>query len=200
MRNKYNINELIKIYPDYIGFNFFKESIRYVGDDFDPSITENIPAGIKKAGIFVKEDIDSVYEKCSIFNLDLVQLHGGETADYCRQLYSKGIKLIKVFNIGDSFDFSCLTPFSQYCEYFLFDTACNTYGGSGKKFKWGVLKGYDNRKPLFLSGGIDIEDADPIKNIESLDIHAVDINSRFEKEPGIKDINKINKFIQALKY
>ena len=200
MRDESNINELIKISPDYIGFNFFKGSLRYVGKDFDPSFTDGIPGNIKKVGVFVSEDIDSVCENGSIYNLDLVQLHGGENADYCRQLYYRGITLIKVFSIKKGFDFTCLSDFEPYCRYFLFDTVCRTYGGSGKKFNWDILKGYNNNKPVFLSGGIDLADAEQIKNIKDLDIHAVDINSRFENKPGIKDINKIKEFIQILKY
>jgi phosphoribosylanthranilate isomerase len=199
MRDESNINKLVMIAPDFIGFNFYQESARYVGKDFNPGIINSIPADIKKVGVFVKEDMDSVYEKCKTYSLDLAQLHGGETVDQCRELYSKGISLIKVFNVGNKFDFSVLDAFKQYCKYFLFDTTCKTYGGSGRKFNWDILEVYDNSKPLFLSGGIGIEDAELIKKLKNLSIHAVDINSRFETEPGIKDINKIKKFIQILK-
>jgi len=181
MRDETNIKELVKISPDYIGFNFYPESQRYIGEDFDPGISCNIPENISKVGVFVNAGKDSIVQKHKMFKLNLIQLHGCETADFCRQLFIQGIHVIKVFNV-------------------LFDTKCKTYGGSGRKFNWDILQGYNNEIPVLLSGGIDIDDINSIKNIKNVNICAVDINSRFETEPGIKDIFKIKKFIQKLKY
>jgi len=200
MRDETNIKELVKISPDYIGFNFYPESQRYIGEDFDPGISCNIPENISKVGVFVNAGKDSIVQKHKMFKLNLIQLHGCETADFCRQLFIQGIHVIKVFNVDDKFDFSGVEPYKPYCKYFLFDTKCKTYGGSGRKFNWDILQGYNNEIPVLLSGGIDIDDINSIKNIKNVNICAVDINSRFETEPGIKDIFKIKKFIQKLKY
>jgi phosphoribosylanthranilate isomerase len=200
MRDETNIKELVGISPDYIGFNFYPQSLRYTGAEFDPGITDNIPENIGKVGIFVNAGKNDIVTKHKVYGLNFVQLHGGEPVDLCRQLFNRGIQVIKVFNVDEEFDFYSLKPFKPYCEYFLFDTKCKTYGGSGKKFNWDILKDYDNEKPVFLSGGIDIDDISSIKNIKNINICAVDINSRFETEPGIKDIIKIKKFIQRLKY
>jgi len=200
MRDKSNIQELVKISPDFVGFIFYHGSKRYVGRYFDPAIMNIIPANTGKVGVFVDEEIDSVCKKSDIYGLDLVQLHGRETAEYCRQLHARGVPLMKVFGIDEEFDFTALEPFKPSCKYFLFDTLCESFGGSGKKFNWDILERYDNSKPVFLSGGIGPDDAETIKKIKDINVHAVDINSRFEICAGLKDISKIKEFIHILKY
>jgi phosphoribosylanthranilate isomerase len=199
MRDESNIRELVKIHPDYIGFIFYSGSERFAGDNFDLRILEYIPESINKVGVFVKADIDYIFEKINTFGLNLIQLHGGESSEFCRELSHSGIPVIKVFSINEGFNFKSVNPFKAFCNYFMFDTECRTYGGSSRKFDWDRLNQYDNEKPVFLSGGIGPEDADSIKNLGNLNIHAVDINSRFEKEPGLKDILKIRKFIEKIK-
>lgn len=200
MRDESNIRELVKIHPDYIGFIFYSKSERFVGENFDLKVLDYIPESINKVGVFVKASKDYILEKLKIFKLNLIQLHGGESSEFCRDLSYKGIRIIKVFSINEEFNFNTINPFKAYCKYFLFDTECSTYGGSSMKYNWNILSKYDNEKPFFLSGGIGNKDTDLIKDLKNLNIHAVDINSRFEKEPGLKDISKIRKFIKNLKY
>ncbi len=200
MRDESNILELAGVHPDYIGFIFYPESERFVGENFNPGILEHIPESINKVGVFVKASKEYILEKLNIFRLNLVQLHGGESSEFCRELSSIGIPVIKVFSVIEEFNFNTTNPFKAYCKYFMFDTQCTTYGGSSMKYNWNILSGYDNEKPFFLSGGIGPEDIGSIRDLKDLNIHAVDINSRFEKKPGLKDISKIRKFIKNLKY
>ncbi len=199
MRDESNIKALVKVNPDYIGFIFYSGSERYVGDNFDTGILDFIPDSIYRVGVFVNADKNYVFEKVKAFGLNLIQLHGGESADFCRELSHDGIPVIKVFGINEGFDFNSVIPFKPFCKYFMFDTECRTYGGSSRKFDWDSLNKYDNEKPVFLSGGIGPEDADSINGLYNLNIHAVDINSRFEKAPGLKDISQVRKFIKKIK-
>jgi phosphoribosylanthranilate isomerase len=199
MRDESNIRELVGIHPDYIGFIFYSGSERYVGNNFDKGILDYIPDSIYKVGVFVKADKNYIIERTKTYGLNLIQLHGGESAEFCREVSHNGIPIIKVFSINEGFDFNSVIPFKQFCKYFMFDTECRTYGGSSRKFNWDSLNQYDNEKPVFLSGGIGPEDADSVKELDNLNIHAVDINSRFEKAPGLKDISQIRKFIKNIK-
>lgn len=200
MRDESNIRELVKVHPDYIGFIFYSKSERFVGENFNLKVLDYLPESIYKVGVFVKASKDYILEKLNTFRLDLIQFHGGESPEFCRDLHDKGIPIIKVFSVNEEFDFNVINPFKAYCKYFMFDTECSTYGGSSMKYNWNIFNRYDNEKPFFLSGGIGLEDSDSIKELKNLNIHAVDINSRFEKEPGLKDISKIRKFIKNLKY
>lgn len=199
MRDVSNIRNLVKLHPDYIGFIFYSGSERFVGDNFDLGILDYIPESIKRVGVFVKAGKDYILDKTDTFGLSLIQLHGGESSAFCRELSHTGIPIIKVFSINEGFNFDSINPFKPSCKYFMFDTECKTYGGSSRKFNWNSLSQYDNEKPVFLSGGIGPEDADPIKELNNLNIHAVDINSRFEEAPGLKNISKIAEFIKKIK-
>ena len=195
MSDAANVRELVKLSPDYIGFIFYAQSKRFVGEDFDESVISVIPSNILKVGVFVNAEVDYIKQKIKKYNLDLVQLHGDETPDFCRIIKQDGISIIKTFSIDEDFNFKIIDSYKPYCEYFLFDTKSPDYGGAGKKFDWNILLNYDNEKPVFLSGGIDNGDIEEIKKISlKLNIHAIDINSRFELKPGLKDILKIKQF------
>ena len=198
MRDLENIHQLIDASPDYIGFIFYPKSKRYVGTDFDAKITQSIPSSIKKVGVFVNEDIDVLISACQKYKLDFVQLHGGESVAYCQKVYENNINIIKVFSIEEQFDFNEIKAFQAYITYVLFDTKCKEYGGSGEKFNWKIIENYKLSTPLFLSGGIDIDDVDDIKKIQNLNIHAIDINSKFEIEPALKDVEKVDSFIKTM--
>jgi phosphoribosylanthranilate isomerase len=193
MKYEDNIRQLVKLNPDYIGFNFYTRSKRYVGNKFDASIAAGIPKRIKKVGIFVNSKEEYIKEKIRRFKLDYVQLHGKESPEFCRRL-SKYAKVIKAFGVDEHFDFNILGDYKPYVEYFLFDTKTTRYGGSGKKFNWGLLK-KDINKPFFVSGGIDSGEIAEILNLKSLilNLTGIDINSKFEIKPGLKDIEKIKK-------
>ena len=199
MRNIENVKELVRINPDYIGFIFYPDSKRFVGDNPDISLFNSIPENIKKVGVFVNYTKDSIIENTDKYKLDLVQLHGNESSEFCKELKSQiDAKIIKAFSVDEKFDFQTLNEYKSVCDYFLFDTKTESYGGSGKQFDWNILTKYDNEIPFILSGGIDLEHSKKIRELKNLNIHAIDINSRFEIEPGIKNIDKIKQFKNEL--
>ena len=199
MRDEENIRQLVKLKPDYIGFIFYPESKRYIGDNFDVKILEKIPAGINRVGVFVNELIENVINMAEIFDLDYVQLHGDEPPEYCCELKEMNMSVIKAFGLSDNFDFEKIMNYDSCCDYFLFDTQSSQHGGSGTKFNWNLIYNYDFPKPFFLSGGIGLGDIPEIHKIDQTYLYAIDINSRFEIEPGLKDIPAISKFISILK-
>jgi phosphoribosylanthranilate isomerase len=199
MRDKSNIRELVRVHPDYIGFIFYGASPRFVGEDLNPSVLDYIPESISRVGVFVNADKDYILQKINLYALKFIQLHGGESPAFCREMSDEGIAVIKAFHIGAEFDFNTVNPFKPWCKYFLFDTKCSSFGGSGRKFQWDIFEKYDNEIPVFLSGGIGVDDTGLIRELDYLNLHAVDINSRFEKSQGIKNIQEIRKFIRELK-
>jgi phosphoribosylanthranilate isomerase len=197
MKDPENIRELITLNPDYIGFILYPGSKRYLGDHYQ--LNMDIPANIKRVGVFVNELIDRVLFWINRLGLNYVQLHGDEAPEYCRELYSMKISVIKAFGIGQDFDFSILKAYEPYCGHFLFDTKTLQRGGSGESFDWDLLKAYNYSTPLILSGGIGPEDATAIRDISGLPLHAVDVNSRFELSPGIKNMELLEKFFNELR-
>ena len=219
---KYNTAEVATLQPDYLGFIFYDKSPR----NFAGTIPE-LPNDIKKVGVFVDEDIDVIIQKIEKYGLDAIQLHGKESPDYCRELkkychaeldakcinndemlnqvqHDKSIETIKVFSIKDEFDFSVLKNYEDVCDYFLFDTKGKLPGGNGYTFNWNVLKDYPSTKPYFLSGGIGLDELEMIKNFKesaaSKYCYAIDVNSKFEIEPGLKHIEELEKFKDELQH
>ena len=193
-----NIKSIADLKPDYMGFIFYEKSKR----NFEGIIPE-LPKGIKKTGVFVNEYIDIVVSLVEEYQLEAIQLHGDESVDYIKELkkHLKNIEIIKVFGIKDDFDFSLLEPYLEEVDQFLFDTKGKERGGNGVKFDWSVLEKYPFSKPFFLSGGIGLEDAPIIKEIQNLGlpISAIDINSRFETKPGFKNIEALKSFKKKLR-
>ncbi|WP_281635358.1 phosphoribosylanthranilate isomerase [Flavobacterium marginilacus] len=188
MKYPENILEVGSLLPDYMGFIFWEKSARY----FDGILPE-LPKSIKKTGVFVNETIPIILEKTEKYNLQTIQLHGHESAAFCLELKTKSdtsIEIIKVFSADENFDFSVLEPFEAVCDYFLFDTKGKLPGGNGTTFDWRILEKYPSTKPFFLSGGIGIEELYAVTEIlkTNLPIYAIDINSKFEIEPGLKNI------------
>ena len=199
MKERENIQALLELNPDYIGFIFYVRSKRFVGGQFDPSVTAIVPADTGKVGVFVNADPDDIIQKTDQYGLDYAQLHGNESAAYCAKLAKKGIQIIKAFSVDDKLSFSGMNEYDDCCRYFLFDTRTPSVGGSGKKFNWEVMKDYVFTKSFFLSGGIGPDDAGVIAGLSHLNIHALDINSRFELSPGKKDIVMIKIFIEQIR-
>lgn len=198
MKNLENIQGLVKVRPDFIGYIFYPKSKRYVGLIPDKRIFE-IESQINKVGVFVNTSIDEIMNALKNFNLDFIQLHGDETVELCEQLFHKGVKVIKAFQITEDFDFSILNDYVNVSDYFLFDTKTDSYGGSGRKFNWKVLEKYKLKHPFFLSGGIALEDVEEIIVFRHESLFAIDINSRFEDENGLKKIEQINEFKYSYK-
>ena len=191
MKYPENILEVGALLPDYMGFIFWEKSARY----FD-RIIPALPKSIKKVGVFVNEKEEEILTKIKRYDLQAVQLHGNESVEFCVNLKNKiesTIEIIKVFSVDDAFDFKVLKPFEDVCDYFLFDTKGKLPGGNGTAFDWKVLENYPSTKPFFLSGGIGMEEIEGVKEIlkTNLPIYTIDINSKFEIEPGLKNIKRL---------
>lgn len=206
MKYQDNIQQLAKLQPDYLGFIFYEKSPRF----FQGQIPD-LPESIKKIGVFVNATIDQVMDKVRQYDLSGIQLHGSESTEYCHDLknelqtaFEKSTIaitpiIIKVFSIKDTFDFSSLKAYESWVDYFLFDTKGALPGGNGYAFNWELLKGYPSQKPFFLSGGIGMQQLEAIKNIDpKLPVHAIDINSQFEQQPGLKNSALVKEFINQL--
>ncbi len=190
-----NTTEVSKLEPHYLGFIFWKSSKRCF-----EGIMPKLPKHIKKVGVFVNETIAETTNKINSHQLNLVQLHGNETPEYCTKLkqLNPDIKIIKVFSIKNDFNFKNVTPFETVCDFYLFDTKGKLPGGNGYSFDWSVLNDYPSTKPYFLSGGIGLNDTAKInefKNTKAANFcYALDINSKFEIEPGLKHIDALQEF------
>ena len=190
---KHNTLEVAALQPDYLGFIFHQDSPRSFDDDV-PELSENI----KRVGVFVDKTVEFIVGQIEKHELDLVQLHGHESPEVCKLLRSANVEVIKVFSIKNEFDFSVLTPYEDACNYFLFDTKGKLPGGNGYTFDWSVLNDYPSSKPFFLSGGIGLDQIENIREFKSSPAstycYALDVNSKFEIEPGLKDIEELKKF------
>jgi len=199
-----NIQEVAALRPDYLGFIFYEKSKR----NFFGIIPE-LPESIKKTGVFVNSTVNEVLSKIIQYDLKAVQLHGDETVDFVKELRQAAlisdsqndIEIIKVFGIMGSFNFEILTPYIQVVDYFLFDTKGKERGGNGITFDWKVLSDYPFSKPFFLSGGIGLEQLKEIEKIRktNLPLYAVDVNSKFELEAGLKSVENIQRFKNEIK-
>ena len=220
MRNAENISSLLGLKPDFVGFIFYDKSKRFV-KDFPPI---KFPSTIKKVGVFVNETIEEILNKVHTYKLDGIQLHGDESVEYCEELakmvtersrsdkefknvisttLNHQIEIIKAFSVSDDFDFSTTEEYQDHCDYLLFDTKGKDYGGNGLKFNWEILQQYKGNTPYFLSGGIGLDDKNELVSFlrrpESYRCHVIDVNSRFEDSPGLKNIEKLKEFKNILR-
>ncbi|WP_185871271.1 phosphoribosylanthranilate isomerase [Blattabacterium cuenoti] len=193
---KHNLQKIYNLFPDFIGFIFYSNSPRFVGDNF---FHKKSNQKIFKVGVFVNEFEDNVIKINKNNKLDFVQLHGKENVSYCERLFKKGLKIIKAFRINNLFFFKKIEEYIPFCNYFLFDSDSIHYGGSGKKFNWLKLNEYDFKTPFFLSGGIGMEDLNLIKKFSHPKMFGIDINSKFEIYPGNKNIELLNTFIKKIR-
>ncbi|MEJ7558061.1 MAG: phosphoribosylanthranilate isomerase [Pedobacter sp.] len=201
MRDSENIREVSLLRPDFMGFIFYPYSKRFVGG-LDPLVLSQLPENIAKVGVFVNHDLIEVVQIAERYHLNLLQLHGDESANYVvalkQQLAGSDVKIMKAFGVDEKFNFSALDNYQAAVDYFLFDTQTSEYGGSGQHFNWDLLKRYTLDNPYFLSGGIGLESLESLKKIDDKRLFAVDVNSKFELEPGMKDINKLDEFKKQL--
>lgn len=195
-----NIQEVATLKPDYMGFIFYDGSPR----NFNGKLSK-ISDDIIMTGVFVNATIDFISAKVGKYNFQAVQLHGEESPKFCRELklaLPKDVEIIKVFSVRESIDFELLDDYEGIVDYFLFDTKGKNKGGNGITFNWEILKNYPSSTPFFLSGGIGLEEFSKIEEFKQhLEetgkghlLYAVDINSRFETEPGRKDVELLKLF------
>lgn len=194
MRDGENIRALETLGIDWIGFIFYPPSKRYV--DIIPSY---LPKEAERVGVFVNESLATIVDKVALFSLDIVQLHGDESPELCKQLMNKQVKVMKAFGVTTIFPAEKVAQYEDSCGYFLFDTQTSAYGGSGKKFDWNILQNYQGNTPFLLSGGIGPDDISAIQEFSHPLCIGVDINSQFELTPANKDIQSIQQFIKSLK-
>ncbi|MDQ3392580.1 MAG: phosphoribosylanthranilate isomerase [Bacteroidota bacterium] len=197
MREKENIFSISELCPQFLGFIFYPDSKRFVGG-LDPQHTQ-VPEGVKKVGVFVNSSKEEILGLVEEFKLNIIQLHGDEQPEQCKELQEAGIAIIKAFSVDENFDFDQLNAYKKFVSYFLFDTKGKEYGGNGITFNWQILDRYKLDIPFFLSGGIDLNHIEDIKNLKHKQLFALDLNSRFEIRPGYKDVAKLKIFVDRIK-
>lgn len=194
MREAENIRAVEKADADWMGFIFYPRSPRFVAER--PSY---LPQHCKRVGVFVNADPSDILSKAKDFNLDFIQLHGNETPEQCRTLQEQGLHIIRAFQLATPQDVAATSSFAPFCEYFLFDTPTNAFGGSGRSFDWSILQTYQGATPFLLSGGIGPTSLNALKTFHHPLCAGVDLNSRFETKPGWKDAEALHTFISALR-
>ena len=194
MRDAENIREVEALGVDWTGFVFHRTSPRFVGE-----LPDYLPQRAKRVGVFVDETEEQIMETVQLFRLDMVQLHGHETPDFCTRIRSKGLKVIKAINVQNRFPSEEVSFYEGACDYFLFDTKTPLPGGSGQKFDWSSLSAYRGTTPFLLSGGISPDDADRVEAFVHERCIGIDLNSRFETSPANKDIHLLQSFIDKIK-
>lgn len=202
MKQPENILGVAALKPDYLGFIFYERSPRNFSGEIpyiDPSI--------KKTGVFVDEEIDFVLDKVEKYQFKAIQLHGKESAEYCKKLklelsQKNLVELIKVFSVKQTFNFDELKAYEGIVDFFLFDTQGKNKGGNGITFNWELLKDYSSSTPFFLSGGIGENELPEIAKLHTYFeksnklklFYGVDVNSKFEVEAGLKNANALKRF------
>jgi len=183
---------------DFVGFVLYPHSKRYAGNALKELAGTTVCVNTMRVGVFVNEDAERIIRISKEHALDFVQLHGDESPDYCKTI-RQSIKIIKAFNIDESFDFSTLKAYDSACNYFLFDAKGKLPGGNNISYDWNMLRQYQMDKPFFLSGGIKPNHVEQLQRFNHPSLFAVDINSGFEVSPGVKDTKAIDAFLKKLK-
>lgn len=212
LRDSENIRQVAALGVDWIGMIFWEKSPRNVTmipshagiipdrASLSPLATNNSPL---KVGVFVDEMAQNIITRVVNFQLDLIQLHGHETPTLIRNLRRtladiRPVKVIKAISVSSRDDIAAYKDYADCVDYFLFDTKCPSVGGSGQQFDWSVLDGYDGEVPFLLSGGIGPDDAERVRNFHHPKCIGIDLNSKFETEPAMKDVAAIGKFLNEL--
>ena len=227
MRDARNIREVSQLGVDMIGMIFYPKSPRYVemqsshagiipdyakedigASDSSGSSSESVSTSSKspaRVGVFVDDMVQNIVTRVVNYHLDYIQLHGNEPREMCKNLrltldpdIRPGIKIIKAISVSDASDIQKYKEYVGAVDLFLFDTKCKTVGGSGQQFDWQVLEQYDGEVPFLLSGGIGPEDASRLHAFHHPKCIGIDLNSRFEIEPGVKDVEKLKGFLNAM--
>ena len=194
---KYTANrEAVEKLPvDFLGFIFYPKSKRFAGENTEPGLFNSAKT---KVAVFVDENAFEILGLAKNLGFETVQLHGKENPKTCQLLRKQRLKVIKAFNLNEDFDFASLKTYEKSVDYFLFDTKSDLPGGSGKKFNWKILEKYRGKVPFFLSGGIGPEDVEAINKLQHPQLFGIDLNSGFEDEPGVKNIENLKEFITKI--
>ena len=224
MRYARNIREVSQLGVDMIGMIFYPKSPRYVEmqsshagiipdyakedigvSDSSENSSKDSSKTPARVGVFVDDMVQNIVTRVVNYHLDYVQLHGNEPREMCENLRSTldpdirpGIKIIKAISVSDASDIQKYKEYVGAVDLFLFDTKCKTVGGSGRQFDWQVLEQYDGEVPFLLSGGIGPDDASRLHAFHHPKCIGIDLNSRFEIEPGVKDVEKLKGFLNEI--
>ena len=205
MREPENIRQVAETGIDWMGFIFYARSARSIDNgkwtienerkssSLNNSQFSILNFQLKRVGVFVNATPAARYR------LDYLQLHGNESPGICHTLHKRGYAIIKAFSIATEEDLKPVADYEDRADYFLFDTKCSSYGGSGKQFDWSVLSAYKGQTPFLLSGGINPDSAEALRNFSHPKLAGIDLNSGFETSPGMKDVEKLKTFIDKIK-
>ena len=198
LRDPENIREIAALQPDYMGFIFYPNSPRFAGK-LDVGVLEALPKSILKTGVFVNENLENILTYIHKYKLDAVQLHGAENIKLCMEIKEEAkTMVIKAFSIMAPYNLKVTKNYEDVADLFLFDTKTDLYGGSGQKFNWNILYEYQGKKDFLLSGGISPDDVKAIRKLKHPRMIGVDLNSKFELKPGLKNVNLLKEFIEKL--
>lgn len=197
MREPKNIEKVAQLGVDMMGFIFYPKSPRFASQSVDRTAADK---DVCRVGVFVNESVELISDKIQLFDLNAVQLHGNESRELCEQLHEQNglLKVIKAISVSTAGDILKYKEYVGAVDYFLFDTKCKTVGGSGQQFDWQVLENYDGDVPFILSGGIGPEDVERIRNFHHPKCIGIDLNSKFEMEPGLKDVEMLKTFLENI--
>lgn len=195
MKFAQNREETEQLPVDFLGYIFYAPSKRFIGENPDAGLFNSAKP---KVAVFVDENAFEIMALAKNFDFEFIQLHGKENPKTCGMLKKQGLKIIKAFSVDESFKFENTQAYEKVADYFLFDTKTKLHGGSGKKFNWKILEKYTGHTPFFLSGGIGPEDVEQIKAFSHPKLTGIDLNSGFEDDPGVKNIEKLKRFIEAI--
>ena len=199
MTDASNIRQVAETGVDWIGMIFWQPSSRCC---HDPGVAQTIPEGIQRVGVFVDEEVETIVRRTEECGLNRVQLHGRETATSIRQLRQRlpqGVEIIKAISILTLDALALAEDYEPLVDYLLFDTKCETVGGSGRQFDWSILNHYQGQRPFLLSGGIGPDDARRLAAFSHPQLAGYDLNSRFETAPGIKNVEALQRFLAERK-
>lgn len=201
MRNPGNITELLELPLEYMGMIFYDKSERFVDMNLARDIRKAfVNKSTKKVGVFVNATFDEIQCVKDVFQLNMLQLHGSESPEFCSQVKEElNVPIIKSFAVDQDFDMETVMAYEGHCDFFLFDAKGKLPGGNGYRFNWEMLQTYKGNTPFFLSGGISLQDIDDLKTFDHPQLYAVDVNSGFEWTPAIKKIEDVETFISELK-
>ena len=197
MREPENIEKVAQLGVDMMGFIFYPKSPRFASQSVDRTAADK---NVCRVGVFVNESVELISDKIQLFDLNAVQLHGNESRELCELLHKQNclLKVIKAISVSTAGDILKYKEYVGAVDYFLFDTKCKTVGGSGQQFDWQVLENYDGDVPFILSGGIGPEDVERIRNFHHPKCIGIDLNSKFEMEPGLKDVEMLKTFLENI--
>ncbi|WP_455628354.1 phosphoribosylanthranilate isomerase [Parabacteroides chinchillae] len=207
MREPDNIRDVARLNVDWIGFIFYPKSPRRF-EAVDNHLQEyrlrtcqlsTINCQLKKVGVFVNASVETMIQTATAFGLDYLQLHGNESPDDCYALQKRGYAIVKAIPIASAEDLEQTIEYEGRIDYFLFDTKCNVYGGSGQQFDWNILSTYKGETPFLLSGGINPDSIEGIRHFRHPRFIGIDLNSGFETQPGLKDVEKLRTFLSAIR-